>query len=90
MIIVGMKNTSSVPNTHTNENLSFGVRLQQRLHTDYEGLMRPMVLADARYNQQLSNGMLLLEIGSDVNTLDEAKYAAQLVGKGLVAVLRGL
>lgn len=90
MIIVGMMNTKTVPNQHTMENLSFGVRLQQRLHTDYNGLMRPMVLANARYNQQLCNGMLLLEVGSDVNTLEEAQYAAQLVGKGLVAVLRGL
>lgn len=90
MIIVGMMNTKSVPNTHTMENLSFGVRLQQRLHTDYNGLMRPMVLANARYNQQLCNGMVLLEIGSDVNTLEEAQYSAQLVGKGLAAVLRGL
>ncbi len=90
MIIVGMMNTKSVPNTHTMENLSFGVRLQQRLHTDYNGLIRPMVLANARYNQQLCNGMLLLEIGSDVNTLQEAQYSAELVGKGLVAVLRGL
>ena len=90
MIIVGMKNTKTVPNTHTKENLSFGVRLQQRLHTDYAGLMRPMVLANARYNQQLCNGMVLLEVGSDVNTLEEAQYAAELVGKGLVSVLRGL
>ncbi len=90
MIIVGMMNTKSVPNTHTMENLSFGVRLQQRLHTDYNGLMRPMVLANARYNQQLCNGMLLLEIGSDANTLDEAQYAAELVGKGLAEVLRRL
>lgn len=90
MIIVGMMNTKAVPNPHTEENLAFGVRLQQRLHTDYAGLMRPMVLANARYNQQLCNGMLLLEVGSDVNTLSEAEYAAELVGKGLGAVLRGL
>ncbi len=90
MIIVGMMNTKSVPNTHTMENLSFGVRLQQRLHTDYNGLMRPMVLANARYNQQLCNGMLLLEFGSDVNTLEEAQYSAELVGKGLAEVLRRL
>lgn len=90
MIIVGMMNTKAVPNTHTAENLAFGVRLQQRLHADYNGLMRPMVLANARYNQQLCNGMVLLEVGSDVNTPEEACYAGELVGKGLVAVLRGL
>ncbi|MBQ7038000.1 MAG: stage II sporulation protein P [Clostridia bacterium] len=90
MIIVGMKNTKSVPNSHTAENLSFGAHLQQTLHAGYGGLMRPMVLADARYNQQLSNGMILVEVGSDVNTLEEALYSAELLGKGLVQTLKGL
>ncbi|MBQ6829884.1 MAG: stage II sporulation protein P [Clostridia bacterium] len=89
MIIVGMLNSKSAPNPHVTENLAFAVRLQQRLHTDYEGLMRPLNLANARYNQQLTNGSLLLEMGSDANTLEEAVYAAQLVGKGLVQVLLG-
>ncbi len=90
MIIVGMKNTKSVPNPHTAENLSFGAHLQQTLHAQYGGLMRPMVLADARYNQQLCNGMILVEVGSDVNTLPEALYSAELLGKGLVQTLKGL
>ena len=90
MIIVGMLNSSSAPNTHTKENLAFGVRLQQRLHRDYPGLVRPLSLADARYNQQLTNGSLLLEMGSDVNSLEEALYAGELVGKGLTQVLLSL
>ncbi len=90
MIIVGMMNTKSVPNPHTAENLSFGAHLQQTLHTEYGGLMRPMVLASARYNQQLCNGMILVEVGSDVNTLEEALYSGELLGKGLVQTLKGL
>ena len=90
MIIVGMMNTKTVPNTHTAENLAFGARLQQTMHRRYRGLMRPMVLANARYNQQLSNGMILVEVGSDVNTLEEAKYAAELLGQGLIETLQGL
>ena len=87
MIIVGMLNSKTAPNPHVQENLSFAVRLQQQLHTDYEGLMRPLNIANARYNQQLTGGSLLLEMGSDANTLEEALYAAELVGRGLVQVL---
>jgi stage II sporulation protein P len=90
MIIVGMMNTKNTPNTHVQENLSFAVRLQQRLHEDHPGLMRPLNLANARYNQQLTNGSLLIEMGSDANTLAEAVYAGELVGKGLAQVLREL
>ena len=88
MIIVGMMNTKNVPNAYVQDNLALGARLQQRLHTDHPGLMRPLNLANARYNQQLNAGSVLLEMGSDVNTLDEALYAAELVGQGLVQVLR--
>ena len=90
MIIVGMMNTKSVPNPHTADNLAFGARLQQVAHRRYAGLMRPMVLADARYNQQLSTGMILVEVGSDVNTLPEAIYAAELLGNSLVETVKGL
>ena len=90
MIIIGMKNTNSVPNAHTADNLSFGARLQQTMHRQYATVMRPMVLADARYNQQLCNGMILVEVGSDVNTLEEACYSGELLGKGLVETLKGL
>lgn len=90
MIIVGMMNTKAVPNPHTAENLSFGAHLQQTMHTQYQGVMRPMVLASARYNQQLCNGMILVEVGSDVNTLEEACYSGELLGKGLVQTLKEL
>ncbi len=90
MIIVGMKNTTAVPNTHTAENLSLGVRLQQRLHQTYPGVARPLLLADARYNQQLTNGSLLIEMGSDSNTLQEACYSGDLLGSALADVLHDL
>ena len=87
MIIVGMMNTKSVPNKHTAENLSFGVRLQQNLHKAYPGLARPLLLANARYNQQLTNGSLLIEVGGHANTLEEACYSGELLGKSLAEVL---
>lgn len=90
MIIVGMRNTKAVPNTHTAENLAFGVRLQQRLHERHPGLARPLLLADARYNQQLTNGSLLIEVGSHVNTLEEACYTGELLGNILGEVLQEL
>ncbi len=88
MIIVGMLNSKSSPNAHTAENLSFGAHLQQAVHAQYPGLMRPMVLANGRYNQQLCNGMILIEVGSDVNTLAEACYSADLLGQELATLLK--
>ncbi len=37
----------------------------------------------------LSPGALLIEVGSHGNTLEEAKYSAELIGRALAELLRG-
>lgn len=91
MIVMGMMNTASVPHPDWQENLSLAVRLQQELHTRYEGVMRPISLVgNARYNQQLTHGSILVEMGSEANTLEEAMYSGQMLGRALVKVLGDL
>ena len=53
----------------------------------YPGLTRPVLLDYRYYNQDLSTGSLLLEVGGHANTLAEALYSGQLVGKALAALL---
>ncbi len=54
------------------ENLKLALALHDAVRTRYPTLMRPTVLCDCRYNQQLAPGSLLLEVGTAGNTLDEA------------------
>ena len=44
---------------------------------------------EAIYNQDLTAGSLLIEIGGHGNNLNEALYAGQLAAKGLAAALLG-
>ena len=81
MILTSVSNTKDVPHPNWQENLRFSLQLQNRLNTAYEGLMRPLNLVGARYNQHLAPASLLLEVGSEVNTLDEALYAGELFGE---------
>ena len=69
------------------ENLKLGLELQNRMELDYPGLARPLYLSPARYNQHLSPGSLLLEVGTEANTLAEAKKAAALFADCLIRVL---
>ena len=87
MIIASTCDTEAVPHPNWKQNLRFALRLQSALHTKYEGLVRPLYLVDSRYNQHLTNGSLLIEVGSDSNTVEEAVYSGQLVGKTLAQVL---
>ncbi len=70
------------------ENVKLGLELQAEMETAEPGLSRPMLLSPARYNEQLSPGYLLLEVGSDANTLEEALEAVRRFGGCAAAVLR--
>ena len=42
------------------------------------------------YNESLTTGSLLIEFGTDVNTLSEAHYSAELVGNAIAELLGGI
>lgn len=69
------------------QNLRFALRVQQTTATMYPNLMRPVYFVSKKYNHQLSHGAILLEMGSEGNTLDEAVYSGELIGNALVSLL---
>ena len=50
----------------------------------YPGLTRPVLCGYRFYNQDLTTGSLLIEIGGHANTLDEALRAGRYAAEGLV------
>ena len=72
------------------ENFRLAIRLQQNMEVNYPSLARAVTFTPRRYNQNLTTGSLLLEIGTEANTLSEAAYSASLVGKCLSNVLNNL
>ena len=62
------------------ENLKLALYLQNAMDARYPTLARPIELVSERYNQQLSTGMMILEVGSNGNTLREAMTAVELFG----------
>lgn len=90
MIIASACDSSSQPHPDWPENVRLALRLQSALNAQYEGIVRPLYLVDSRYNQHLTKGSLLIEIGTDGNTIDEACYSGQILGKTLAQVLNSL
>ncbi len=84
MVVCGVLTTDALPHPNWRQNLCFAARLQKTLDDSYEGLARPLSLVSARYNQYLSPGSLLIEMGSEGNTTAEAAYTAQLLAETLV------
>ena len=53
-------------------------------------LMRPVALVRERYNQHLTGGSLILEVGSSGNTLQEALAAIRLFAEAAGPALLAL
>ncbi len=83
MIITGTEegNITGYPNWA--QNLSFAVQLQKQTEDAFPGLMRPLFFCPRKYNMNETPYSLLLEFGSDANTLEEAVYSGQMIGASL-------
>ena len=84
MIICGADNGGNLPNFR--QNLRFAARWEAKMEEMYPGLTRPVLFDYRYYNQDLTTGSLLIEMGGHANTLDEALYSGELVGKALAVL----
>ena len=72
------------------EHLALAMSIQSRMDSLWPGLARPITLRTARFNQQLTKGSLLVEIGSHGNTLEEALAGARLFARAAGQVFQEL
>lgn len=68
-------------------NLSFALKLQSTAEQLYPGMTRPLDFGYFAYNEYVCDGSLLIEIGTDANSVDEAVYTGELLGDVLARVL---
>ncbi len=71
------------------ENLALGVKLQLQLQRLCPGICRPVNLRSQRFNQDLSPGALLVEVGSAGNTRQQALRAAEVLAEAIVDLASG-
>lgn len=86
MLVVG---TNSMGLWHENwqENLKFAAKIQNAAEIMYPGVMRPINLRKERFNEHMTKGSLILEVGSNGNTLAQAKEGGKDVARAIAAVL---
>lgn len=70
------------------ENLVFALHLQNKLEELFEGITRPLYFSPRKYNMDLTHCSLLVEVGSDANTLEEAVYTGKCLGKAVSEILK--
>ena len=77
------------PHENWRENLKLAAAVQNTAAAQYPTLMRPIILRAARYNQQLSTGSLLVEVGAAGNSLEEALLSAKVFAQCFADTVQG-
>lgn len=90
MILSGYDGDGSLGFPDWELNLRLALRLQQNCANIEQSFIRPLNFTNSRYNMNATHGSLLVEFGTEVNTIDEVKYSGQLFGDALVKTLESL
>ena len=76
---------------NTEEVLKFAKYIKIVSDKMYPGLCKGIIVKPAgKFNQYVSNYYALIEVGSNLNTLDEAKESAKLIGQVLSTVINNI
>lgn len=66
-----------------NRNLKLAIKIQEKANEMYPGLFKPIVLRNSRYNQHVTSGSAIIEVGATGNTLEQCngsmKYLANVI-----------
>lgn len=88
MLVIG---TNAGGGNHPNyvKNLTIASHIQREMNEVYPTLARPINVRNAIFNQNICPGSILLEVGSDANTLKEALSAVRLFADSFARVVLG-
>ncbi len=87
MLVIGTDEGGSA-HPDWRDNLTFATHLQQKMNDYYPTLARPINLRSAAFNQALTKGSILLEVGSCGNTVEEAENAILLFAQAYASMLK--
>lgn len=90
MLVMGSQSGSITNFPDWQENLKLAVKLQQTLEVMYPSLARAINFVSRNYNENLTTGSMLIEMGTDGNTLEEVSYSAELLANALISLLNTL
>ena len=88
MLVVGTS-ASGLRHPNWEENLALGLKLHAQCERIAPGIMRYVNLRAQRFNQDLSSGALIVEVGAAGNTHREALTAVEVLARGILDLAGG-
>ena len=88
MLVVGT-NGSGLTHPNWEENLALALKLHTACNRISPGIMRYVNLRAQRFNQDLSTGALIVEVGAAGNSHTEALTAIEVLAEGIICLANG-
>ncbi len=86
MFVIGT-DASGLTHPEWKHNLAFAVQVQAELNKISPKIARPINLRRERFNQHLSKGSMIIEVGTAGNTITECENAGAYIADAIAAVL---
>lgn len=88
MLVVGT-DAGGLKHPDWEQNLALALKLHAQLERLCPGICRPISFRQERFNQDLTDGTLLIEVGAAGNTLPEAMAAVEILADAIAALAYG-
>ena len=88
MLVMGT-NASGLTHPDWQENLALGLKLQTVLEELAPGITRPISLRSQRFNQDLTAGSMIVEVGAAGNSHEEALRSMDILAQAILALAGG-
>lgn len=88
MLVLGTE-AADIYHPRWQQNLAMALKLQALMEKNVPGITRHTILRSARYNQDLSPGSILVEVGAAGNTHEEALRAVPVLAEAILALVHG-
>ena len=71
------------------QNLNIGLKLHAIMEKNHQGVTRPLDLRKQRFNQDLSVGAIIVEVGAAGNTSQEAMNGVSVLAEAIILMAKG-
>ncbi len=87
MFVIGT-NGGGLEHPNWVQNLKIAVKIQEKANEMYPGLFRPIIIRNSRYNQHLTNGSSIIEVGATGNTMEQCILSMQCLSNVLAEICK--
>ena len=70
------------------KNFKLAIKIQEKANEMYPGLFKPIILRNSRYNQHVTTGACIIEVGATGNTLEQCNTSMKYLAKVIEEVMK--